>query len=155
MISQETETRGKKRTTIVLRHAICARQDMNQLWTKKSALIGAYLPSFSGLQNSHAFVHNFHLLSGISHATSALCTPYIQQENDASGKRGELWRKSQPIILGCYGRQRGWCVPGNAKKDIVGNGGVADPPRVRMSELHWYKLRAMGTKEATASWARV
>jgi hypothetical protein len=36
-------------------------------------------------------------------------------------------------VLGCYGKQGG--VPGYAKRDILGHGGAADPPRARMSAL--------------------
>jgi hypothetical protein len=49
----------------------------------------------------------------------------------------------------------GECVPGNAKMDIVGHGGAADPLRVRTSEPRWCKLRAMGTTGAMASSVRV
>jgi len=55
--------------------------------------------ALSGVKNTFTWVYKsvyiFHLPKRISHATGALCTPYIQQENDASSKRGKLRRKRQ------------------------------------------------------------
>jgi hypothetical protein len=54
-----------------------------------------------------------------------------------------------------YCEKQGRLVPGNEKRDIVGHGGAADPPRVRMSEPRWCKSRAMGMTVATAFEVRV
>jgi hypothetical protein len=126
----------------------------------------------SAVEKKRALIRHTHRPSADCKTAMHLCTTSISLAGSATpparfaphifNKRtmpavnaGSCGGKSQPNILGCYGRQRGWCVPGNVKKDIVGNGGVVDPPRVRMSVPRWYKLRVMGTKGATASWARV
>jgi len=66
-----------------------------------------------------------------------------------AGSCGKTEKLSQPHPRE-YREKQGRFVPGNEKRDIVGLGGVADRPRVRMSEPRWYKSRATGTTVETA-----
>jgi hypothetical protein len=71
-----------------------------------------------------------------------------------AGSCGRTKKVSRPRLRE-YREKQGRLVPGNEKRDNVGHGGVADPPRVRMSEPRWCKSRAMETTMAMAFEVRV
>ncbi len=74
--------------------------------------------------------------SSISLAGSATLparfAPHIFNKRTMTAVNAGSCEEKVSYVLDCHGKQGG--VPGNAKRGIVGHGGAADPPRVRMSE---------------------